>query len=154
MLMLFLCNMSSSDTLTAIAQQPSGVAGSSNYELLLDLLFSRDPLAFNAREKEFQLLLRFEEGHGVPHTQIDISKYRDGRIEVLSYRTRKGVGRYLRTDPSGLSRREILAAAKVIPVERVRIEVPRRSLENLVTDFLTMRVPPLFDGSARGTYQL
>jgi len=138
--------ISSCEPFWVMAQQQLEIpAGWSNYDKLLDLLFCRDELAFNGRETEFALVLRYQAGHGVPHTQINISKYRDGRLEVVSYQTTKGIDPYLTTDARELSWTEIEAAAKVIPVERRVVEIPNKTLKKLIADFSTLRFSPLFD---------
>lgn len=77
----------------AVAQEPVNVptVSSETYRRVVDLIFPRDAGNFRDQNKEFALTLRFMPSFETA-AQINITKYSDGRLEVVTYTLPKGSG--------------------------------------------------------------
>jgi hypothetical protein len=134
----------------AIAQEAFTVrtVSSETYRRVVDLSFPRDPGNFRDQNKESSLTLRFKPAFDV-ESQINITKYSDGRLEVVTYMLPKGspsIGEQLNAILRQTGREDAEEMAKRINVLRQTISDTRK-VRLLLMRFAALRFTPRLDTS-------
>lgn len=142
---------SASDRPAAAArQEPVSVSNISieTYRRVLDLVFPRDAGNFRDFRKEFALTLRFSPSFDV-ESQVNITKYSDGRLDVVAYTLPEGspsIIDQINTIYRRTGRGEADDLAKQINVRRQVLSDTRR-VRQLLTRFNRLRFTAQFDTS-------
>ena len=134
----------------AAAQEPVSIPTVSleTHQRVLDLIFPRDSGDFSDHTKEFSLTLRFLPSFKAG-SQINITKYSDGRLEVVTYtlpKSNQSIGEQLSDILQQTGREDAGEMAK-------RLNVQKRTINNaamvrqLLRRFSSIRFSPLLDTS-------
>jgi hypothetical protein len=116
------------------------------YNRVLDLLFPREEGDFLS--KEFILVLRFRPSFD-PESQVNITKYKDGRTEVILYTlsSKKNVHYQLIDIRKQLGSDDAQVLAGAIPVQKKVLKSLSTELQRLVNQFANLRFSPKLDTS-------
>lgn len=134
----------------ALAQEPVNVpmVSSETYRRVLEIIFPRDSDNFSDQTKEFALTLRFSPS-GEAGSQINITKYSDGRLEVITYtlpRRSGSISEQLNAILRETGRENVEEMARRLNVQRRMVNDTRRVRE-LLGRFAALRVSPQLDTS-------
>jgi hypothetical protein len=129
------------------AQEKNVAKCADDYSQLLNIIFPLNEGTSDSSGKEFSLVLRFSQTMRVPDSQINITKYLDGRIEVVMYSVPKPISAYYPDDypVRNPGRNQIEAVARMIPVNRRVAQKPSGVYKDLITSFADLRFSPRFD---------
>jgi len=134
----------------AVAQEPVDIptVSSDTYRRVVNLIFPREPGNFRDQNKEFALTLRFKPAFDV-ESQINISKYSNGRLEVVTYTLPKGsqsISEQLNAILGQTGREDVVEMAKRIKVQKQTIGDTTK-VRQLVRRFAALRFTPQLDTS-------
>lgn len=121
---------------------------SETYRRVVDLVFQRASGNFSDQHKEFALILRFKPAFDV-ESQINISKYNDGRFGVVTYTLPRGnqsISEQLNAILRQTGRENAEEMAKRINVRRQTI-TDTRKVRQLLRRFAALRFTPQLDSS-------
>lgn len=134
----------------AVAQEPVSIpiVSIQTRERVLELVFPRTARDFSDETKEFALVLRFSPVSEAD-AQINITKYSDGRLEVVTYTLPKGSGSIsdrLNAILRQIGRENAEEMALRLSVQR-RVVNDTREIRRLLERFAAMQVPAQLDTS-------
>lgn len=137
------------NTVTA-GQEPMNVpvVSSDTYRRVLDIIFPRDPGNFRDQTKEFALTLRFSPVSKAG-SQINITKYSDGRFEVVTYtlsNRSQNISEQLNAILRQTGRENAEEMARKLNVQR-RVVNDTRGVRRLLERFAALRTSPQLDTS-------
>lgn len=133
-----------------VAQEPVNIptVSSDTYRRVVNLIFPREPGNFRDQNKEFALTLRFKPAFDV-ESQINILKYSDGRLDVVTYTLPKGsqsISEQLNAILRQTGREDAEEMAKRIKVQKRTIG-DTTNVRQLLSRFAALRFTPQLDTS-------
>jgi hypothetical protein len=141
----------------AAAQKPVNIPTLSveTYRRVLDIVFPRDTGNFKDFRKEFALTLRYKPSFGL-ESQVNITKYSDDRLEVVTHTLPKGsrsIWEQLNTMLRQTGREDAEEMAKHLNVQKT-VLTDTVKVRRLLSRFAAIRISPQLDASITldGTY--
>lgn len=136
--------------MAAAPQEPVSVSTVSieTYRRVLDLVFPRDAGNFKDHRKEFALTLRFKPSFDV-ESQINLIKYNDDRLEVVTYTLPKGsqsIWQQLNAMLRQSGREDAEEMAKRLNVQKTVI-TDTAKVQRMLNRFAAVRFSPQLDTS-------
>lgn len=133
-----------------VAQEPVNIptVSSDTYRRVVNLIFPREPGNFRDQNKEFALTLRFKPAFEV-ESQINIIKYSNGRLEVVTYALPKGsqsISEQLNAILRQTGREDAEEMAKRVKVQRQTIGDTAK-MRQLLRRFAALRFTAQLDTS-------
>ena len=112
-----------------------------------DIIFNIDDKILRFKDKKFVLVLRFTKTTRKPDSQIVITRFDDDRTEILIEQLPRPLSAYFPDDISeeSLTRDRLQALARVIRMERTILRQAPDKFEQLLSQFLKLKFPPMPD---------